>query len=688
MLGRFSPVVPSVVTLAAACCAVLAMTALPAGATVPAAGTWGSAQQVPGLAALSTGSLSYGFTSGINALSCGVAGNCAAGGVYVDSADDEQAFVADESGRSWGTAEEVPGLAALSTGVWDGDLFGIKSGINALSCGAAGNCAAGGEYADSADDEQAFVVDEINGSWATAEEVPGLAALNHGGGADGGGASVSSVSCPSAGNCAAVGTYIGSSEKQAFVVDETGGIWGTAEDVPGLPGGSVTVGSVSCASAGNCATGGSYYAAGSGTQAFVVDEVNGSWGTAQQVPGSAALEVDNGAAGVDAVSCPSAGNCTATGTVGHLSAGSLGVVSQAFVVDETAGTWGTAKLLPGTVPPIPGGSYETGSAFNSVSCGSAGNCVAVGDIENGGSSTAIMAEESGGSWGTAQQIPGTTDAWAFSVSCPSTGNCAVGGDGASAPFVLDETSGSWGTAQEVSGAADGDLIAVSCGSAGNCAAGGTYGEAGSAQLAFVVSEKPPTSSVLGLPAAKVTYGKEQTERVTITVSAAAGETPSGTVTVNAGTAVVCGSVELSAGQASCTVAATRLPAGTWHLTASYGGSTGLAPSTSAARTLTVARAAAKVTLSLSAARVIYGQERSERLTVRVTGQYAGMPAGKVTVKSGKVTVCTITLASGRGSCALAARKLPVGTRTLVAVYSGSSDFTGAASTRKTLKVVK
>ena len=34
---------------------------------------------------------------------------------------------------------------------------------------------------------------------------------------------------------------------------------------------------------------------------------------------------------------------------------------------------------------------------------------------------------------------------------------------------------------------------------------------------------------------------------------------------------------------------------------------------------------------LSAARVTYGHEGSERLTVRVAGQYAGIPAGKVTV---------------------------------------------------------
>jgi len=306
-----------------------------------------------------------------------------------------------------------------------------------------------------------------------------------------------------------------------------------------------------------------------------------------------------------------------------------------------------------------------------------------------------MVSESGGAWGTVQVLPGVpqdppaggpSEEW---VSCSSAGNCAVAAEYSTESFVLDETGGSWDRAQEISGTVGGNDVGVgngevSCASAGSCTTGG----ADNGQ-AFVVDEtpKPPTSTVLALSAARVTYGKEQAERVSVTVSAASGGTPSGTVTVKAGTAVLCGNIMLAAGRAGCTVPATKLPAGTWHLTASYSGSAGLGPSTAAAKTLTVARAASKITLSLSAARVTYGQERSERLTVKVTPQYAGMPAGKVTVKSGKTTVCTITLASGKGGCTLAARKLPVGTRTLTAVYAGSSDFTGAASARKTIKVV-
>jgi len=47
------------------------------------------------------------------------------------------------------------------------------------------------------------VVSERNGVWGRAIEVPGLAALNAGGTAG-----VVSVSCASAGNCAAAGDYL------------------------------------------------------------------------------------------------------------------------------------------------------------------------------------------------------------------------------------------------------------------------------------------------------------------------------------------------------------------------------------------------------------------------------------------------------------------------------------------------
>src|SRR5690348_2853711 len=234
---------------------------------------WGTAQEVPGTAALNRGGRAF-----ITSVSCGAAGNCSAGGSYVDSSGF-QAFVVSQVNGTWHTAIEVPGTAALNQG---GD-----AGIASVSCASAGNCSAGGIYADSSGHVQAFVVSQVNGTWHTAIEVPGTAALNQGGNAG-----IFSVSCASAGNCSAGGSYSGSSGQEAFVVSQVNGTWHTAIEVPGTAalnqGGNAGIFSVSCASAGNCSAGGSY-SGSSGQEAFVVSQVNGTWHTAIEVPGTAAL---------------------------------------------------------------------------------------------------------------------------------------------------------------------------------------------------------------------------------------------------------------------------------------------------------------------------------------------------------------------------------------------------------------
>ena len=128
------------------------------------------------------------------------------GGSAAASAD---AVAASLSSHLWGTAEEVPGTAALNQG---GDAF-----ITSLSCASAGNCSAGGSYLDSSRRQHAFVVSQINGTWGTAMELPGTAALNQGGNA-----AITAVSCASAGTCSAGGSYAdGSGHPQALVDSQT-----------------------------------------------------------------------------------------------------------------------------------------------------------------------------------------------------------------------------------------------------------------------------------------------------------------------------------------------------------------------------------------------------------------------------------------------------------------------------------
>src|SRR5262249_17778188 len=108
---------------------------------------------------------------------------------------------------------------------------------------------------------------ETNGTWGTAIEVPGSGALNKDGNAI-----VSSVSCASAGNCAAGGTYTdGSRHIQAVVVSEANGSRGTGARGPcagGRIGDRVSRGR----SAGKCAAGGTYTDGSGHIQAFVASQ--------------------------------------------------------------------------------------------------------------------------------------------------------------------------------------------------------------------------------------------------------------------------------------------------------------------------------------------------------------------------------------------------------------------------------
>ncbi|MGO9295139.1 MAG: hypothetical protein ACLP52_14910 [Streptosporangiaceae bacterium] len=438
-------------------------------------------------------------------VSCASAGNCAAGGSYIGGPRGQEAVVASEVNGTWRAATEVPGTAALNSGK------NLGASVMSVSCGSAGNCAAGGNYADASGHEQVFVASEVSGTWRTAIEVPGTAALNTGATAKNLGASVDSVSCPSAGNCAAGGSYTDASGTlQAFVADEVSGTWREAIEVPGTAvlnnwataqGLGASLHSVSCGSAGNCAAVG-YYTDASGTlRGFVASEVNGTWRTAIEGPGTAAHFAD---AGASAVSCPSAGNCAAGGSYTDASG-----YDQAFVVSEVNGTWHKAIEVPGTAALNTGTSPDRGASVGSVSCPSARNCAAGGSYTDASShEQAFVVSEVNGIWRKAIEVPGTAalntgkGATVTSVSCSPAGNCATGGSytdasGGQEAFVASEANGTWHKAIEVPGTAAlntggrkpfAEVTSVSCPPAGNCAAGGFYTGGYGVQQAFVTDE--------------------------------------------------------------------------------------------------------------------------------------------------------------------------------------------------------
>ena len=434
--------------------AVAVFSLVPAGAQAAAAGgTWGTAEQVQGLPALSS--------SSILSLSCASPGNCGAGGYLVSG--DQQAIVVSETNGTWGTAEVVPGSAALNTGG--------AAQIDSVSCASPGNCSAAGEYstpAARAEPLHPFVVSEKNGTWGKAQKVPGLAALGAGN------SQIGSVSCASPGNCTA-GGYITSIFQRAFVVSQVNGKWGDAQKVPGLATMNTigVVHSVSCAAPGNCTAGGYFVRPpGTGLKAFVVVQRNGTWGKALQIRGMSE---------VDSLSCATASNCSAGG--------------GPFAVSKINGSWGKAEKVPGLANLSRGGNAH----IESLSCAAPGNCAAGGFIAGNGGDHAFLASQTGGTWGTALKVPGLAagpSSFVNSVSCGAAGTCAAVGSAGSPiqGFVISEDNGTWGTAINPPGLAalnkggGAQINAVSCATADNCAAGGDYADSPHGPQAFTVSQ--------------------------------------------------------------------------------------------------------------------------------------------------------------------------------------------------------
>ena len=451
--------------------------AIPAGrgAAASAAAPVGKAIAVPGLAALNKRG-----NAKVASVSCASAGNCAAAGHYTNRAG-QQGFVASERRGHWGRAIAVRGLAALNTAG--------GADVVSASCASPGFCAAGGFYSYGGVSffrTKAFVVSEHAGRWGSAVALPT------------GDGAVSSVSCPSARNCVAGGNTGAdyTSNHNAFVVQERAGHWGSLRPVMrGLKHLYSWVSSVACPSAGNCAVAGGYVSQ-SGQQGFVVTERNGVWGTAIEVPGLAALNA-GGNANVVSVSCGAAGSCTAGGNyvdgAGHF---------QAFVATERGGAWANAIEVPG----LAGLNKGSRAAVNAVSCGSAASCAAVGAFTDAaGKRQGFVATERNGVWGNAIKVPGLAslntggNSQVQTVSCASAGGCAVGGFYSDRShhhrgFVASEHKGVWGKAVGVPGlgalntGAFAAVSSISCATPGHCAAGGFYRDRSHHRQGFVTRD--------------------------------------------------------------------------------------------------------------------------------------------------------------------------------------------------------
>ena len=447
-------------------------------------GSWSPPAIVPGIVALDH----FRFNSAvITVVSCPTRNWCGAAGTYGDARGHTQAFVVVGGAGASGLAREVPGLAMLNHG---------DATLTSLSCSAPGNCSAGGSYEGATHSTIAYLVDEVHGSWKPAHTVVESPS--------GTASTISSISCTGVGDCSAVGS---SSTSLPFVVSEVQGAWGSATSVPGISllGTIASLSSISCAAPGDCSAGG--YVGNStipqNPQPLLVDQASGSWGNALEIPGAAALNVDN-IASATSVSCGAPGNCSAGGYYTD-GAGA----QQLFIAIESSGTWHNAQQLPGTAA-LNGGGFAT---LTSLSCPRSGSCAAVGSssVHVGSGSLFVsepfVAQESADVWKPARIAPGATKFQGSnltSISCSAPTACTAVGSyttshGKGEPLATDEVNGSWQAAYPIpgmyplekpSGAAV--LTVVSCAASRTCVAGGWVQTMPSTRWeAMLISESPP-----------------------------------------------------------------------------------------------------------------------------------------------------------------------------------------------------
>lgn len=411
---------------------------------------------------------------------CPSAGNCSAYGTYTDSSGNRQLVLFSETTGAWapGIQAVLPANAATTQNILE---------IDAMSCPSAGDCSAVGTYTDSSGNWQGLLLTETAGTWAPAIEAPLPANAS-----SRQMVAILAISCASAGNCTAVGSYFANDAggHEGLLLTETAGTWATGVEAT-LPAGAEAIAppvglvSVSCASAGNCTAAGAYIGS-TGTEGLVLTETAGSWGPGLQVqlpvngagpPASAALH---------AVSCPTAGYCRAVGSYTDSSGN-----QEALLLTESGGTWS-----PGIEAALPANAATTqqSASVSPPLCPSAGECSAVGlYVDSSGNQEGFLLTETGGTWspGIEAVLPpnaATTKQHAFigPPSCPSAGNCSAVGSyidssGNSEGLLLTETAGTWSPGSEAVLPANAATVQqnasvgpLSCPSTGACDAVGSY----------------------------------------------------------------------------------------------------------------------------------------------------------------------------------------------------------------------
>jgi hypothetical protein len=318
----------------------IALVACCPGVASASTATW-TAQAVPLPSGATVGSL--------GGVSCTSASSCTAVGAYgTSAATGVDSLLAERWDGSRWTAGAVPQPSG-----------GSGAHLSAVSCASATSCVAVGSYTVSSTQVETPLALSWNGSSWTAEDAVAPPS-DYGAGLDG-------VSCTSANSCIAVGSWLTGTTQDTLAEYWNGRTW-TLQTSPS-PNRSLEaeLSGVSCVTAANCTAVGSYYGeepSGPYARKVLTEHWNGSsW--ARRI---AVVPADGGNdSQLTGVSCGATDGCTA---VGYYSS----TTTAAYI--PMAEHWnGHLWALQGV--PEPAGTSQNAELYG-VSCASAASCLAVG----------------------------------------------------------------------------------------------------------------------------------------------------------------------------------------------------------------------------------------------------------------------------------------------------------------------
>jgi hypothetical protein len=389
-------------------------------------------------------------------------------------------------------------LLVERAGKWKVVNLPPSAGLLSLACPSAGACVASGRFGE----RRVLVVTQMGRKWAVS--MPALP----GSPADPSFPALPSVTCPSKGNCVAVGYYEFSVESPV-VVEERDGTWGDGAAAP-LPANAATSRDpnhtnaggdlylVSCLSAAECTSAGTYTDKTSYSD-YGWFLTNGQSASTARLPAGAATVGSSERAGTSpffgfvGLACPR-GHCTAVGGYVDSHDDEHGVI----FTQHTGSGWarGIKAPVPANAGRNPAGPNEFENPLASLSCAAAANCAATGwYVDRSKQRRGLLLSEARGRWTASELVlpagaPRNAIPILGQVTCASPGNCVAIGDyaggvgnaGRTYGMIVVERGGKWGRAikaalpKNASKAQHTFLNSISCASAARCTVVGDYAD--------------------------------------------------------------------------------------------------------------------------------------------------------------------------------------------------------------------